>query len=133
MALQLNEGKYAIQVQTLKKNEDEPSAMNSYLGETAILTKTGRDLFITFMLKEQQIISSFQLANDRGKFFEAIEQVVNEQLKTRYEMFKIKVLKESIIARVQYELFYEGQKVSGDEQLRLMLDQDSLQKVENMK
>lgn len=133
MALQLNEGKYAIQVQTLKKNEDEPSAMNSYLGETAILTETGRDLFITFMLKEQQIILSFQLANDRGKFFEAIEQVVNEQLKTRYEMFKIKVLKESIIARVQYELFYEGQKVSGDEQLRLMLDQDSLQKVENMK
>lgn len=129
--MSLQEGKYVIFVDAMKKDTDEESAMAPYLGETAIVSKIDEKLYITFMLMEQEIITNFQLSNG-DEFYEAIDKQVNEELNNRYEMFQIKELTDSIVARVQYEVTYEGRKIDGDEQLRLMFDLNSLKNVEEL-
>lgn len=130
--MSLQEGKYVIFVEAMKRDTDEKSAMAPYLGETAIVSKIEDELYITFMLTEQKIITGFQLSNDNDEFYEAIDTQVNEELDNRYEMFHIKELTDSIVARVQYEVTYEGRKIDGDEQLRLMFDLNSLKNVEEL-
>lgn len=129
--MSLQEGKYVIFVDAMKKDTDEESAMAPYLGETAIVSKIDEKLYITFMLMEQEIITNFQLSNG-DEFYEAIDKQVNEELNNRYEMFQIKELTDSIVARVQYKVTYEGRKIDGDEQLRLVLDPHSLKNVEEL-
>lgn|SRR5690625_163065 len=129
--MSLQEGKYVIFVDAMKKDTDEESAMAPYLGETAIVSKIDEKLYITFMLMEQEIITNFQLSNG-DEFYEAIDKQVNEELNNRYEMFQIKELTDSIVARVQYKVTYEGRKIDGDEQLRLVLDPHSLKNVEKL-
>jgi len=130
--MSLQEGKYVIFVEAMKRDTDEKSAMAPYLGETAIVSKIEDELYITFMLTEQKIITGFQLSNDNDEFYEAIDTQVNEELDNRYEMFHIKELTDSIVARVQYKVTYEGRKIDGDEQLRLVLDPHSLKNVEEL-
>src|SRR5690625_3395566 len=128
--MSLQEGKYVIFVEAMKRDTDEKSAMAPYLGETAIVSKIEDELYITFMLTEQKIITGFQLSNDNDEFYEAIDTQVNEELDNRYEMFHIKELTNSIVARVQYEVTYEGRKIDDYEQIKLMIDLNRLKNVE---
>src|SRR5690625_7354037 len=102
--MSVQEVKYVLFVEAMKRYTDEISAMAPYLGETAIVYKIEDELYITFMLTEQKIITGFQLSNDNDEFYEAIATQVNEELDNRYEMFQIKELTDSIVARVQYEV-----------------------------
>src|SRR5690625_7468717 len=119
--MSLQEGKYVIFVDAMKKDTDEESAMAPYLGETAIVSKIDEKLYITFMLMEQEIITNFQLSNG-DEFYEAIDKQVNEELNNRYEMFQIKEHKDSIVERVIYKDTYKYWKITDDEQHRIILE-----------
>ena len=132
MTIKLEDGKYAVTVQALKKEADEPSAMEPYLGEVAIVTVAGGRTYLTFMLREQNIITNFQLLHGDHPI-ERMNSQVNEELNNRYEIFELEELKATVIARVQYELTHEGREIKGDEQLRLVLDEESIQDLEGIK
>lgn len=132
MTIKLEDGKYAVRVQALKKEADEPSAMEPYLGEVAIVTVTAGKNYLTLMLREQDMITNFQLLHG-GHPIERRNSHVNEELNNRYEIFELEELQATVIARVQYELFHEGREIKGDEQLRLVLDEESVQDLEEIK
>lgn len=131
MAIQLEEGKYLVRMQALKKDEDEASAMGPYLGENAILTLQDGKTYITLMLMEQDVIKNFELLAEKA-VIPKIDSQINEELNSRYEMFELPELEKELLARVQYELEYEGREIKGDEQLRLLLEEDSIQNVEEI-
>lgn len=125
--IEIEEGKYAIGVQTLQKNADEPSAMANYLSQTAIVTKQGDHLTLSLLLQGQKTITGFQVENQAGEFVEAIEKQVDEEMDRRFEMFEIDRLYSILNVRVQYELEHEGRNFKGDEELRLTFDKESLE------
>lgn len=127
--IQIDEGKYMIDVQTLKKETDEPSAMASYLSPSAIVTNQDDSLYLTVMFMDQKTIVGFQVENQTGEWVEAIDQQVNEEANSRYEMFNLDRLMSPLNVRVQYEIIHEGQKITGDEELRLAFEEESLEKL----
>src|SRR5690625_3156784 len=98
MTIQLDDGKYVVTVQALKKNEDEKSAMAPYLSETAIVTVLEGKTYVTLMLKEQQVVTDFQIALDEEAFISNIDYQINEELNSRYEMFELEELKGTLLA-----------------------------------
>lgn len=131
MTIQLEEGKYLIALEALKKDEDEASAMAPYLGEHGIITIHEGKSYLTLMLMEQNIITNFDLLGEEGARSK-LDSQINEELNSRYEMFELPELAKELLARVQYELEYEGREIKGDEQLRLVLDEESIQNVEEI-
>lgn len=128
--IHIDEGKYAIGVQTLQKESDEPSAMAGYLSHSAIVTKQDGSFTLSVMFKGQKTITGFQVENQAGEFMEAVEMQVNEETDMRFEMFELDLLTAVMNVRVQYEVDHDGQKFKGDEALRLVFDEDSLDKLE---
>lgn len=125
----IEEGKYAIDVQTLKKDAHEPSAMANYLSQKAIVTKQDEFLTLSLLLQSQKTITGFQIENETGEFVEAIEQQIDEETERRFEMFHLSHLPTILNARVQYEIEHEGKSFKGDEILRLSFDGESLEKL----
>lgn len=127
--INIEEGKYAIGVQTLKKDENEPSAMANYLSQKAIVSKQGEFFTLSLLLQSQKTITGFQVENQAGELVEAIEKQVDEEMDRRFEMFEIEQLPAILHARVQYEVEHEGRSFKGDEVLRLSFDEQSLEKL----
>lgn len=130
--IQVGEGKYVIQVETLKKDTDEPSAMANYLSEAAILTNEGGALYATFMFKNHEVVTGFQVKNDAGEFVQATDEQVNEEDNTRFEIFQLGQLTSELHVRVQYEIEHDGQTMKGDEAFRLSFDESSLERVDDL-
>lgn len=126
----VEEGKYGIRLQTLKKDADEPSAMANYLSQMAIVTKQDHLLTLSLLLQSQQTITGFQIENQTGEFEEAMDKQVDEEMDRRFEMFSLSELPAILHARVQYEVEHEGKVIKGDEVLRLSFSEESLEKVE---
>lgn len=129
-SIPIEEGKYGIRLQALKKDADEPSAMANYLSQMAIVTKQDDLLTLSLLLQSQQTITGFQVENQTGEFEEAIDQQVDEEMDRRFEMFSLRELPAILHARVQYEVEHEGKVMKGDEVLRLSFSEESLEKVE---
>lgn len=127
--INIEEGKYAIGVQTLKKDENEPSAMANYLSQKAIVSKQGEFFTLSLLLQSQKTITGFQVENQAGELVEAIEKQVDLEMDRRFEMFEIEQLPAILHARVQYEVEHEGRSFKGDEVLRLSFDEQSLEKL----
>lgn len=127
--INIEEGKYAIGVQTLKKDENEPSAMANYLSQKAIVSKQGEFFTLSLLLQSQKTITGFQVENQAGELVEAIEKQVDLEMDRRFEMFEIEHLPAILHARVQYEVEHEGRSFKGDEVLRLSFDEQSLEKL----
>lgn len=123
----LDEGKYVIQVEALKIDKDEPSAMAPYLSNNSIVTKEAEKTFLTLMLLEEHIITKFQIQIEQDDFITCVNTHKDESSQTRYEIFQLNQLQTIHQARVQYEVEHEGQTFSGDEILRLSFDADSIQ------
>lgn len=128
--IQIEEGKYAIGLQALKKDVDEPSAMANYLSQMAVVTKQESYFTLSLLLQSQQTITGFQIEDEDGAFVEAIERQIDNGMDRRYEMFEMKQLPAILNARVQYEVEHEGKSFSGDEILRLSFMEDSLKPLE---
>lgn len=128
--ISIEEGKYGIRLEALKKDADEPSAMANYLSQMAIVTKQDDLLTLSLLLQSQQTITGFQIEDQTGAFVEAIEQQVDEEMDRRFEMFTLAELPTILQARVQYEVEHEGKSLKGDEMLRLSFVEESLEKVE---
>lgn len=126
----LEEGKYGVRLQTLKKDADEPSAMDNYLSQMAIVTKQDELVTLSLLLQSEKIITGFQIENQAGEFVEAVEKQVDEEMERRFEMFTLTQLPAILRACVQYEVPHEGKVMKGDEVLRLSFFEDSLEKVE---
>lgn len=126
----IEEGKYGIRLQTLKKDADEPSAMANYLSQMAIVTKQDELVTLSLLLQSEKTITGFQIENQAGEFVEAVEKQVDEEMERRFEMFTLTQLPAILRARVQYEVPHEGKVMKGDEVLRLSFFEDSLEKVE---
>src|SRR5699024_1016734 len=126
----LNNGKYAIHLQTLKKDTDEASVMTDYLSQVAVVTKQDDFLALSLLLQSEQTITGFQIDRGDGEFVEAIDKHVDEEMERRSEAFEINTLHKDTLARVQYEVAHEGKTFKGDETFRLVFDEDSLEKVE---
>lgn len=127
--IKINEGKHFISVQTLKKETDEPSAMASYLAPSAIVTQQDGSLMLTLMLEDHKTTTGFQVETQAGALIEAIEQQVNEETNKRFEMFKLDRLPIILPVRVQYEVLHDGENIKGDEALRLIFDETSLEEI----
>lgn len=127
--IDLDEGKYAIGVQTLQKDEDEPSAMANYLSQTAVVTNQEGVLTLSLLIQLQKTITGFQVENQAGELMDAIDVQVNDEADRRFEMFKLDQLPSILNVRVQYEIEHEGQNFKGDEPLRLSFDEESLEKL----
>lgn len=125
--IQVEQGKYAIGLQTLKKDADEPSAMANYLSQMAVVTKEEDIFTLSLLLQSQETITGFQIEDENGTFVEAIEKQVDTGMDRRYEMFTITSLPKHLRARVQYEVEHEGKSFKGDEILRLSFIEDSLE------
>lgn len=125
--IQVEQGKYAIGLQTLKKDADEPSAMANYLSQMAVVTKEEDIFTLSLLLQSQETITGFQIEDENGTFVEAIEKQVDTGMDRRYEMFTITSLPKYLRARVQYEVEHEGKSFKGDEILRLSFIEDSLE------
>lgn len=127
--IKMEDGKYAIGVETLQKDADEPSAMANYLSKTAIVTKQDDILRLSLLLQSQKTITGFQVENQAGEWGEAIEQQIDNEMDRRFEMFALDFLPPILNVRVQYEVDHEGQKFKGDEMLRLSFAEESLEKL----
>src|SRR5690625_4043674 len=97
--IQLDEGKYIVHVQAIKKETEEASAMAPYLSENAIITKEAEKTFITLMIHQEEVVTGFQVANEEGKLIESIDQQIDKQSKNRYEVFQLDILSELLQAR----------------------------------
>lgn len=128
-SITVSEGKHTIDVQTLKKDADEPSAMAEYLGPSAICTNHDEALYLTIMLESQHIITGFQIENEADEPLEAIDTQIIEETNKRFEMFELERLTHTMAARVQYDIEHEGQNIKGDEALRLFFDDKTLEKI----
>lgn len=129
--ISLEEGKYAIAVETLQKDTDEPSAMANYLSKTAIVTNLEGSFTLSLLLQGQKTITGFQVENKAGELVEAIEKQVDEEADRRFEMFALDDRLTSILhVRVQYEIEHEGRAFKGDEALRLSFDEESIEKLD---
>lgn len=128
--IQLENGTYSIQLQTLKKDEDELSAMANYLSQVAVVTKQDDFLVLSLLFQSEQTITGFQVERQDGEFVEAIEKKIDEEMERRSEAFELDALPKNLFARVQYEVEHEGNTFKGDETLRLVFAEDSLEKVD---
>lgn len=130
--IHLNEGKYVVQVQAMKKEENELSAMAPYLSNNSIITKESGEIFVTLKILEEQIITGLQIKNDNGEYTEHINFLKDEEAKARYENFQLESFQSIHHARVQYEVNHEGEIIKGDEELRLVFDDQSVQNVDDI-
>lgn len=127
--INIEDGKYAIGVQTLQKEADEPSAMANYLSQTAIVTSQEGILTLSLLLQGQKTITGFQVENQSGELLKAIDVQVDDESDRRFEMFELDLLTSILNVRVQYEIEHDGQNFKGDEALRLSFDEESLEKL----
>lgn len=127
--IQIEKGKYAIGVQALKKDADEPSAMANYLSQMAIVTNQDDYFTLSLLLQSQKTITGFQIENGAGEFIEASDRQIDKEMDRRFEMFELENLLANLNARVQYEVEHEGKSFKGDEILRLSFIEDSLEKI----
>lgn len=126
--IHVDHGKFTIDVHALKKDNDEPSAMASYLSKTAMITNQDDSLFLTVVLKKSNMITGFQIENQDGEKLEAIDQHVNDETDERYELFQLDHFVSPLPVRVQYEAEFEGQKIKGDEELRLEFNEKYMER-----
>lgn len=130
--ISIDEGKYVVQVKTMKKTEAEPSAMAPYLSNNSIVTKVSGQYFLTLMILEEQIITGFQLKNKADEYVNSMENHRDEESSTRYEIFQLEDFRTIHDARVQYKIDHDGKTFEGDEELRLFFDSDSVQNVDEI-
>lgn len=128
--IEIENGKYAIGLQALKKDADEPSAMSNYLSQMAVVTKQEELFTLSLLLQSQQTITGLQVENHVGEFIEAIEKQVDDEMDRRFEMFELESLPANLKIRVQYEVEHEGTSFKGDEVLRLSFNEESLEKID---
>src|SRR5699024_2005047 len=130
--IDLKEGKYVIQVEAMKKSEDETSAMSPYLSNNTILTKLSSQFYVTLMLNEEQTITGLQIKNKHDEYTNSIDQHIDTASNTRYEIFQLDEFQTILNARVQYKVEHDGKTFEGDEELRLVFDAQSSQNVDDI-
>lgn len=124
----LTEGKYVIDLKTLRKDSDEMSVMGNYLAGSAIITKAADFLTVTLLILDNQTVLGFQLEGNNG-WEEADEHRIDDETNRRYELFDLVALTGIINARVQYEYPHEGRTIKADEEFRIAFDHDSIESV----
>ncbi|HZW68257.1 MAG TPA: NEAT domain-containing protein [Pseudogracilibacillus sp.] len=129
----IDEGKFVVQVQALKQNKDEASAMAPYISKNSIITNEQGKLFLSLMFTEQDIITGFQIKNKQGEFIPCVNAHTDTETNARYENFSLDALKDFHDARVQYKVNQDGNIFEGDETLRLFFDRDSVLNVNKIK
>lgn len=128
--INVDEGKYAIHVKTMKKDKDEDSAMAAYLSQVAIVNNQDNLLTVALLLQKQDIIVGFQIKNKSGEYLQAKDQQINHETEQRMEAFELTSLPTVLDARVQYEVTQKDGTFKGDESLRLVFAEDSLEKID---
>src|SRR5699024_8135210 len=123
------EGKYILKFKVLHKELDQASTMANDIADSAVLTKVADFLTITLMLIDSLTVLGFQIEN-KGDWIEPINQKMDDDKNRRYELYELEEISENMVARVQYELGYEGRIIKGDEELRLEFDLDNLDPIE---
>src|SRR5690625_7334259 len=113
--IKLDEGKFAIGVETLQKDSDEPSAMANYLSKIAIVTRQDGVLRLSLLLQSQTTITGIQAEKQAGELVEAVAKTVDDAMERRFEMIALEHLPSILNVRVQYEVDHEGQTMKGAE------------------
>lgn len=124
----LTEGKYVVDLKTLRKDSDELSVMGNYLAGSAIITKEADFISMTLLILDNQIVLGLQLEGNNG-WEEAEEHRIDDETNRRYELFDLEALSDVINARVQYEYPQEGKIMKADEEFRIVIDQESIESV----
>lgn len=127
----LEDGKYVVEIQAIKKDSDETSAMDPYLARHAIISKEAEKTYLTIMIQEANIVTDFKLEDKQGNLVNCLEQKIDEAKNNRYEIFEFYPSTSALQARVQYEVDHEGSTFKGDEQFRLLFDLDSIKNIKD--
>lgn len=130
--IELHDGKYVVEVQAIKKDSTETSAMAPYLANNAIITKEAGQNFVTLVINEEEVVKGLQVKSSDNTFKDSINNQVNQDENIRYEIFHLEQIQTILPARVQYKVNYEGDIIEGDEELRLFINDDTIQNVEDM-
>jgi|SRR5690625_693197 len=130
--IELHDGKYVVEVQAIKKDSTETSAMAPYLANNAIITKEAGQNFVTLVINEEEVVKGLQVKSSDNTFKNSINNQVNQDENVRYEIFHLEQIQTILPARVQYKINYEGNIIEGDEELRLFINDDTIQNVEDM-
>ena len=125
----LNEGKYMVDLELLHKDSNQVSEIANYLAKRAVITKEENILTMTLLVLDSGSILGLQLEGN-NEWVEAAEYKVDDETNRRYELFELSGLSEIISARAQYEYNYEGRIMKADEELKISLDETSIEIVE---
>lgn len=125
----LNEGKYIVDIELMQKDSNELSEIANYLAKRAIITKEQNILTMTLLVLDNGSILGLQLEGN-NEWVEADLYNVDDETNRRYELFELDHLTEIISARAQYEYNYEGRIMKADEELKLAIDQSSIEVVD---
>lgn len=130
--IELQDGKYIVEVQAIKKDSSETSAMAPYLENNAIITKEAGQNFVTLVINEEEIVKGLQVKSGDRTFNDSINKQVNKDENIRYEIFHLEQIQTVLPARVQYKINHEGNIIEGDEELRLLINDETVQNVEDI-
>lgn len=125
----LTEGKYMIDLELLHKDSNQVSEIANYLAKRAVITKEKNILTMTLLVLDNGSILGLQLEGN-NEWLEAAEYKVDDETNRRFELFELSRLSETISARAQYEYNYEGRIMKADEELKITLDQTSIEIVD---
>lgn len=125
----LTKGKYMVDLELLHKDSNQVSEIANYLAKRAVITKEKNILTMTLLVLDNGSILGLQLEGN-NEWVEAAEYKVDDETNRRFELFELSRLSETISARAQYEYNYEGRIMKADEELKITLDQTSIEIVD---
>lgn len=130
--IDLQEGKYIIRMKAVKSDSSAVSAMDPYVANNCVITKTNHQTFITLQIKEHEVVKVLQLIKEDGAYIDSLDQHIDYDSNIRYEIFPVESLQTLISARVQYKVPHGESFFEGDETLRLYFDETTLQSTDEL-
>lgn len=123
--LRLNDGYYTIGASYLHSEQERPSAMASYLGESIFLSINDGKAEVTFTsyVRDNGLVTSMKVNG-----LEPIESKIDGD--THYYTFAIDDLSTLLNGFVEYEAHYLGMVMNSSANFRIVLNEESLQQAD---
>lgn len=118
----LEDGFYTLKSSYLKEENDENSAMGSYLHDTVFFNVHDDKIEVTITVNEHETVTKFQV---EGK--NATEAKLDGD--KRYETFVINNDLSNVNAYVEYQAPFNGDVFKGDADFRISFDEESVKEV----
>src|SRR5690625_5298371 len=115
--LNLDEGYYTIDTSYLRTDNDNPSSMGSYLGETTFVAIEDGKAFVTVTVNDDETVTKLQVDEKNS-----VEKIVDGN--KRYETFEIDNLVSLLNAYVEYQALLDDTIYEGNADFRISFDEN---------